>query len=173
MNIRERVRGAMRRVGEVSLRDWLSTNLFAGRDGRRTAGAGSNLAPFSSPSFARAGDGSRHTIWCRSLRRRICGGSRRRRWRGGRSTRLRIGLWGCDGGSSRGRAGAGADSGWSAADTGAHGKLRGAESRRFVPLAGGAGAGGCDRWWIWGDRTDLVEGWTTADCRRDADASRW
>ena len=55
MNIRERVRGAMRRVGEVSLRDWLSTNLFAGRDGRRTAGAGSNLAPFSSPGFSRAG----------------------------------------------------------------------------------------------------------------------
>src|SRR5258708_40260196 len=55
MNIRERVRGAMRRVGEVSLREWLSTNLFAGRDGRRTAGAGSNLAPFSSPSFSRGG----------------------------------------------------------------------------------------------------------------------
>ena len=55
MNIREKVRGAMRRVGEVSLREWLSTNLFAGRDGRRTAGAGSNLAPFSSPGFARAG----------------------------------------------------------------------------------------------------------------------
>ncbi len=55
MNIRERVRGAMRRVGEVSLRELLSTNLFAGRDGRRTAGAGSNLAPFSSPSFSRAG----------------------------------------------------------------------------------------------------------------------
>src|SRR5579859_1924678 len=57
MNIRERVRGAMRRVGEVSLRKWFSTNLnlFAGRDGRRTAGAGSNLAPFSSPGFSRAG----------------------------------------------------------------------------------------------------------------------
>jgi len=55
MNIREKVRGAMRRVGEVSLREWRSTNLFAGRDGRRTAGAGSNLAPFSSPSFSRAG----------------------------------------------------------------------------------------------------------------------
>ncbi len=55
MNIRERVRGAMRRVGDVSWRDWLSTNLFAAWDGRRTAGAGSNLAPFSSPGFSRAG----------------------------------------------------------------------------------------------------------------------
>ena len=55
MNIREKVRGAMRRVGEVSLREWLSTSLFAGRDGRRTAGAGSNLAPFSSPGFSQAG----------------------------------------------------------------------------------------------------------------------
>jgi len=55
MNIRERVRGAVRRVGEVSLREWLSENLFAGREGRRTAGAGSNLAPFSSPGFSRAG----------------------------------------------------------------------------------------------------------------------
>src|SRR6202163_3119378 len=45
----------MRRVGEVSLRELLSTNLFAGRDGRRTAGAGSNLAPFSSPSFSQGG----------------------------------------------------------------------------------------------------------------------
>lgn len=62
MNIRERVRGAMRRVGEVSLRDWLSTNLFAGRDGRRTAGAGSNLAPFSSPSFPRAGMAAPHNL---------------------------------------------------------------------------------------------------------------
>jgi len=55
MKIRERVRGAMRRVGEVSLRELLSSALFAGRDGRRTAGAWSNLAPFSSPSFSRAG----------------------------------------------------------------------------------------------------------------------
>ncbi len=55
MNIRERVRGAMRRVGRVSLRELVSTNLFAGREGRRTAGAGSNLAPFSSPGFSRAG----------------------------------------------------------------------------------------------------------------------
>ena len=54
MNVRERVRGAMRRVGEVSVREWLSTNLFArgGRDGRRTAGAGSNLAPFSMPGIS-------------------------------------------------------------------------------------------------------------------------
>src|SRR5271157_5557775 len=62
MNIREKVRGAMRRVGEVSLREWLSTNLFAGREGRRTAGAGSNLAPFSSPSFSRAGASAPHNL---------------------------------------------------------------------------------------------------------------
>src|SRR5208282_1060948 len=55
MNIRERVRGALRRVGEVSLRDWLAGSLSAGREGRRTAGAGSNLAPFSSPGFSQAG----------------------------------------------------------------------------------------------------------------------
>ena len=55
MNIRERFRGAMRRVGDLSLRELLPTSLFAGRDGRRTAGAGSNLAPFSSPGFSRAG----------------------------------------------------------------------------------------------------------------------
>lgn len=74
MNIRERVRGAQRRVAEVSsslssspflrsfLREWLPTDLFAGRDGRRTAGAGSNLAPFSSPGSSRRalpGGGSR------------------------------------------------------------------------------------------------------------------
>ncbi len=52
----------MRRVGEVSLREWLSTNLFAGRDGRRTAGAGSNLAPFSSPNFSRAGMAAPHNL---------------------------------------------------------------------------------------------------------------
>jgi hypothetical protein len=66
MNIRERVRGAIRRAGEVSLslplREWLSTNLFAGRDGRRTVGAGSNLAPFSSPGFARAGAPAPHNL---------------------------------------------------------------------------------------------------------------
>jgi hypothetical protein len=62
MNIRERVRGAMRRVGEVSLRELLSANLFAARDGRRTAGAGSNLAPFSSPSFSRAGVSAPHSL---------------------------------------------------------------------------------------------------------------
>ena len=58
MDIRERLRGALRRVGDVSLRDWFSASLFAGRDGgggRRTVGAGSNLAPFSSPAFSRAG----------------------------------------------------------------------------------------------------------------------
>jgi len=59
MNIREKARGVLRRVGEVPLslflREWLSVNLFAGRDGRRTAGAGSNLAPFSSPGISRRG----------------------------------------------------------------------------------------------------------------------
>src|SRR5277367_2001178 len=61
MNILARVRGAMRRVGEVSLKELLSTNLFVGGVGRRTAGAGSNRAPFSSPNFARGvpGGGSR------------------------------------------------------------------------------------------------------------------
>ena len=62
MNIREKVRGAMRRVGAVSWGEWLSTNLFAGRDGRRTAGAGSNLAPFSSPSFSRGGVSAPHSL---------------------------------------------------------------------------------------------------------------
>jgi hypothetical protein len=62
MNIRERFRGAMRRVGEVSLRDWLSANLLAGRDGRRTAGVGSNLAPLSSPAFARGGVPAPHHL---------------------------------------------------------------------------------------------------------------
>src|ERR1700687_3350780 len=62
MNIRERVRGAMRRVGEVSLREWLSTNLFAGRDGRRTAGAGANLGPCSSPSFCGTGVSAPHNL---------------------------------------------------------------------------------------------------------------
>jgi Phage portal protein len=55
MNIRERVRGALRRVGDVSLRELLSANLLAGREGRRTVGAGSNLTPLSSPGFSRAG----------------------------------------------------------------------------------------------------------------------
>jgi len=62
MNIRETVRGAMRRVGDVSLRELLPTNLFAGRDGRRTAGAGSSLAPFSYPTFSQAGFPTQHTL---------------------------------------------------------------------------------------------------------------
>jgi len=53
------MRGALRRVGEVSLRELFSTNLFAGPAGRRTAGAGSNLAPFSSPGFSGICGGSR------------------------------------------------------------------------------------------------------------------
>jgi hypothetical protein len=62
MSIRERVSGAMRRVGRVSLRELLSPNLFAGRDGRLTVGTGSNLAPFSTPSFPLAGMPAAHTL---------------------------------------------------------------------------------------------------------------
>ena len=52
MNIRNAVRGAVRRVGEVSLRQWLSAGLFArGQGGRRTVGAGSNLASLAYPGF--------------------------------------------------------------------------------------------------------------------------
>jgi hypothetical protein len=67
MNIRERVRGVLRRAGEMSsslyssltLRELLPMSLFAGQVGRRTAGAGSNLAPFSSPEFSAIRGGSR------------------------------------------------------------------------------------------------------------------
>ncbi len=76
MDIISRVRGALRRVGEVSeaaisrqpsaFRNavaMLTGGLLAGgREGRRTAGAGSNLAPFASPGFGRGvipGGGSR------------------------------------------------------------------------------------------------------------------
>ncbi len=52
MNIRDRVRGAMRRVGEVSVRDFAMSLLARGRGGRRTAGTGSNLASLPSPGFA-------------------------------------------------------------------------------------------------------------------------
>jgi phage portal protein BeeE len=70
MNIRERVRGAMRRVGEVSLRELVSAKLFAraGSTGRRTVGAGSNLAPFSSSGmigpghFGRTGVSAPHSF---------------------------------------------------------------------------------------------------------------
>jgi Phage portal protein len=62
MKILESFRGAMRRVGRVSLRELAAANLFAGRDGRRTAGAGSNLAPFSSPNFSRAGAAAPHNL---------------------------------------------------------------------------------------------------------------
>jgi len=62
MNIRERVRGAMRRVGKVSLRRMVSANLLAGQDGRRTVGAGSNLAPFTLPDFSRAGTAAPHNL---------------------------------------------------------------------------------------------------------------
>jgi hypothetical protein len=62
MKILESFRGAMRRVGRVSLRELAAANLFAGRDGRRTAGAGSNLAPFSSPNFSRAGASAPHNL---------------------------------------------------------------------------------------------------------------
>ena len=77
MNIRERVRGAMRRAGEVSQEaisrqpsafrkavERLTGGLFAGggaRATRRTAGTGSNLASFFSdaPVFVPAGGGGR------------------------------------------------------------------------------------------------------------------
>jgi hypothetical protein len=88
MNIRERVRGAMRRVGEVSLRELFSANSVAGREGRRTAGAGSNLAPFSSPGFApgfaRAGVPAPHSLVPKSTPV-TCGALLRRRWHGERS----------------------------------------------------------------------------------------
>ena len=53
MKIRDAVRGAVRRVGEVSLR--ISEGLFArGQSGRRTVGAGSNLASLAYPGFPAA-----------------------------------------------------------------------------------------------------------------------
>ena len=89
MNIREKVRGAMRRAGEVSLRDWLATNLSAGRDGRRTAGAGSQPGPIfplarasrelASLAAEREAARPRTTTWCRSRPLQICGASRRLR----------------------------------------------------------------------------------------------
>jgi len=66
MNILETVRGALRRVGEVSLRELVSAKLFAraGGNGRRTAGAGSNLAPFlpSGAAFSRPGAAAPHNL---------------------------------------------------------------------------------------------------------------
>ncbi len=64
MNIRERVRGALRRMGEVSLRDLVSGSLSAGagRDGRRTVGTGSNLAPFIPGSAWRTGVSAPHSF---------------------------------------------------------------------------------------------------------------
>lgn len=70
MNFRDRIRDALRRVGDassylspsLSLRELLSRNLSAGRDGRRTVGTGSNLAPVSSASFPRAGTPAGHTL---------------------------------------------------------------------------------------------------------------
>jgi len=58
MNIREIVRGAMRRMGAVSLRELWSETAFGsnGVNRRRTEGAGSNLAPFfPGSSFTQAG----------------------------------------------------------------------------------------------------------------------
>ena len=78
MNILERVRGAVRRVGEVSLREWAEELL--GSDGfprfenretrgtrRRTAGTGSDLASFfpqvvQVPAAGRAGASALHNI---------------------------------------------------------------------------------------------------------------
>ena len=64
MNIREAVRGAMRRAGEVSLRELFSGNVFTAGRGRRTAGTGSNLAPFfpSGSGLARAGVPAGHSV---------------------------------------------------------------------------------------------------------------
>jgi len=70
MNIRERVRGALRRVGDVSVWGRLAENLFggAGSTHRRTWGAGSNLAPISSPggllpvNISRAGATAPHAL---------------------------------------------------------------------------------------------------------------
>src|SRR5258708_23542707 len=69
MNIRERVRGAMRRAGEVSLWERLAENLFggAGSTHRRTWGAGSNLAPISTQpglpgNISRAGAPAPHSL---------------------------------------------------------------------------------------------------------------
>src|SRR3979490_1579679 len=62
MNIRETFRGALRRMGEVSLSDLLAMNFLAGRGGRWTMGSGSNLAPFSSPNFPRAGVSTSHSV---------------------------------------------------------------------------------------------------------------
>jgi phage portal protein BeeE len=60
------VRGALRRMGDVSLRELVSGSLLAGagRDGRRTVGTGSNLAPFfpGSPAFSRAGMPAPHSF---------------------------------------------------------------------------------------------------------------
>ena len=57
MNIQEKLRGAWRRVGEVSLRELVSGSVFAARgDRRKTAGTGSNLAPFfPGSSYTQAG----------------------------------------------------------------------------------------------------------------------
>ena len=59
MNLLGRMGGAMRRVGALSVPNWLSKNLFAARNGRRTMGAGSNLAPFATTTFSRGSGGSR------------------------------------------------------------------------------------------------------------------
>jgi len=65
MNIRERVRGAMRRAGEVSWRELFGG---AGSNRRRTAGAGSNLAPSLTRggvlpvNIARAGAPAQHSL---------------------------------------------------------------------------------------------------------------
>ncbi len=55
MKIQEKVREVIRRVGTMSLQGLFSAGSDAGMYGRRTVGAGSNLAPLYSPAFARAG----------------------------------------------------------------------------------------------------------------------
>lgn len=64
MNIREAVRGALRRVGEVSLRELWTGEVFAGagRNRRRTAGTGSNLAPFFTSGPGRTGVSAPHSV---------------------------------------------------------------------------------------------------------------
>lgn len=62
MKIQETVRGVFRRIADVSLRKPFYAGSDAGGYGRRTVGAGSNLAPYSSPAFARAGSPSLHSL---------------------------------------------------------------------------------------------------------------
>src|ERR1700722_19916182 len=55
----------------------------------------------------------------------------------------------------------GRDAGWRGTDRGADTQLRSSEPRRFVPVVGGTGFGGCDCWWIRSDRIG-PDGWLDA-----------